>query len=1145
MKFFFVFLLWSGSVFAQITLTTSNLPIVVINTLGQTIQDEPKIFVQMGIIDNGTGVINNISDPFNNYNGKIGIEVRGSSSQSFPKKQYAVETVDASNNKINVPLLGMPSENDWILHAPYSDKSLMRNVLIYKLANEFGEYASRTRFCELVINGSYKGVYVLMEKVKRDDNRVNITKLNPTDVSGDALTGGYLLKIDKQTGANNNGWNSTFPPFPGATQQILFQYHDPASTELVQAQKNYIQNFIFQFENTMYGIGFTDAFSGYYDLIDTKSFLDFFILNEFGKNVDGYRLSSYLYKDRDSKDKTLHLGPVWDFNLALGNADYCEGGLTTGWEVNFPCSGDGFQNPFWIKRLKQEPVFWNRFSCLWKELRTTKLHTDTLMAWIDATASELNQAQTRNFQQWQILGTYVWPNNFVGQTYAEEVNYLKSWITSRTVWIDANIEQTCSTVEWEKPENLSVFVPVGVYKTVAVSDFVKSTTNIDSVFFQTDSPNLLVFQNPDSLFFLTTATGNYNTRAVAFSNGIPKEISPLYKISTASTLLTSTNLPIFVINSGAKAIKQGEKITANLGIIDNGTINFLNGNFNGYNGKIGVEISESDTLGFPKNSYSFETQDLNGNELNVSLLGMPDENDWILQAPFSDKTLLRNVLTCKISNETGNYASKTRFCELVLNGDYKGVYVLAEKIKRDSNRINIKKINPTDTSGDALTGGYILKIDKNNGKGFASVFPPFQNATQQIFYQFYYPQADEIVTEQENYLQNYLLNFETIMDGNNYKNYFSGYYDFLNVDSFIDFFLLSELGKNVSAYRYDTFLFKNRDSKNGKLNVGPVSDFSLAFGNANLYNCQFSVDWQVDFPFQSDSLQIPFWWQKLKNDPVFLNKTASRWKKLRTDVLQTDSLKNFIDATTLFLNQSQERNFQRWQILGTLVYPNPYVFQTYQNEVNYLKTWLENRLDWVDANLPNIVSEVDWLEADSIFTPVNFGAKLPLDLIAKSQTNIDSITFVSSSPFLVVSQSSDTLFLNLSSQGNFSFKGIGWFGGIPKELSPNYVATTFVSGIEQQATVLPQKMTLSQNFPNPFNPTTTINYEFKAQNRKGNLVIFNLLGEKVKTFSLKKNGKILWNGTDENGNLVSSGIYFYRLETAEGFSESKKMIFLK
>lgn len=194
------------------TFTSSNLPIVVINTNGQTILDEPKITVDIGIIDNGIGQRNNLTDPYNNYSGKAAIEIRGSSSQSFPKKQYGVELRDAAGNDVSAPLLGLPPEEDWVLFAPYNDKTLMRDVLAYKIARDQGRYAPRTRYCELVLNGQYQGIYVLIEKVKRDNNRVDVNKLDPDENSGNDLTGGYIIKIDKETGSGNGGWTSNYTP---------------------------------------------------------------------------------------------------------------------------------------------------------------------------------------------------------------------------------------------------------------------------------------------------------------------------------------------------------------------------------------------------------------------------------------------------------------------------------------------------------------------------------------------------------------------------------------------------------------------------------------------------------------------------------------------------------------------------------------------------------------------------------------------------------------------------------------------------------------------------------------------------------------------------------------------------------------------
>ena len=182
----------------------SNLPIITINTYGDEIPDEPRIDAYMGIIDNGN-VVNKIDDVFNDYDGKITIEKRGNSSQDQEKPPYRFETVDGNGENNNVQLLGLPEENDWILYAPWSDKSLIRNVLIYSLSNEMGRYAPRSKFVELYLNDEYRGVYVLMEKIKRDKNRVPISSLDPNKNSGDDLTGGYILKFDWAETGDNNG----------------------------------------------------------------------------------------------------------------------------------------------------------------------------------------------------------------------------------------------------------------------------------------------------------------------------------------------------------------------------------------------------------------------------------------------------------------------------------------------------------------------------------------------------------------------------------------------------------------------------------------------------------------------------------------------------------------------------------------------------------------------------------------------------------------------------------------------------------------------------------------------------------------------------------------------------------------------------
>lgn len=437
--FYFIFAVFlSLPLSAQTNLTSSNLPIIIIDTDGQQILDDPRIVANMQILYKGEGQVTSIEHPPNVYDGRINIEIRGSSSQIFPKKSFGLETQLPNGENNNVSLLGLPEENDWILYAPYSDKSLMRNVLAYSIANKMGRYASRTRFCELVINGTYQGVYVLMEKLKRDKNRIDIANLNPDETTGDDLTGGYIFKIDKPTGTGGNGWHSNYAPLHNSDRGIFFLYEYPESNMIVPEQAAYIEGFMNAFENNLQGENFADSLHGYRQYIDVDSFIDYLIVNEVCKNVDAYRLSTFLYKDKDSNDDKLHIGPVWDFNISLGNADYCQGQLTTGWALDFNqiCTNDNWLVPFWWERLRQDFAFNTQVYQRWQELRSTTLSNTSISSWISEQENTLNEAQARNFSKWEILDEYVWPNNHIGETYSSEVLYLQNWLMARLDWLD-------------------------------------------------------------------------------------------------------------------------------------------------------------------------------------------------------------------------------------------------------------------------------------------------------------------------------------------------------------------------------------------------------------------------------------------------------------------------------------------------------------------------------------------------------------------------------------------------------------------------------------------------------------------------------------------------------------------------------------
>lgn len=402
----------------------------------------------MGIIDNGPGnrnyyrnpANNNQPDPFNNYNGTVGIEHRGSSSQFFPKKPYGFETRTETGDDLKVSLLGMPKESDWILNASYTDKTLMRDVLTYHLSNQMGMYATRTKFVELVVDGDYKGVYILMEKIKRDANRVNIASLKPADNSGDALTGGYILKVDKNTGSADAYWKSPYPANNLMEINIMLEY--PKKEDITTEQFEYIKNHFTNFEHTLNGPNFKDPTNGYAKYIDVNTFVDYFLLTELTYNIDAYRLSVFFYKDRDSRDSKIKMGPAWDYDHSYGNANYCKGWETNHWAYDFVrefCPQDDKQTPTWWARLLQDREFCLKVRERWKQLRQNQWTNSNITTFVNQNVALLGESQVRNFQRWPLLGEWIWPNYYWGNTYQEEIDWFKNWTEQRLSWLDANI----------------------------------------------------------------------------------------------------------------------------------------------------------------------------------------------------------------------------------------------------------------------------------------------------------------------------------------------------------------------------------------------------------------------------------------------------------------------------------------------------------------------------------------------------------------------------------------------------------------------------------------------------------------------------------------------------------------------------------
>jgi len=420
--------------------TDSNLPIVVITTdNGVTIPDEPKVLGTMKIIWHQDGSRNYMSDidnpEFLNYNGRIGIERRGSSSQTmFNKKPYGLETLQDDNvTNNNVSIFGMPKENDWILNSLADDQTGMRDVLAYELSNRLGQYASRSMYCEVVINGDYKGLYVFMEKIKPDDGRVNIEKMDQTCNNYPEVTGGYITKADKTTGGDPVAWTMQGygSGWWGGTSTD-FIHHYPKPADITNAQNNYIHG-VFNNLASVANQHNTFITTGIPSVIDIPSFVDFMLIAEFASNVDVYSFSTFFHKDRKGK---LRAGPVWDYNLAFGYDSFGNRSKYDVWQFN---NTDNNGPKFW-KDLFDTDVFRCYLAKRWFEMTAQgqPLNYDFVCNRIDEIDTLIAEAIPRDNQRWNQMSQH-----------AQYVNNMKNWIQQRINWLNNNIgsDQGCSSVD--------------------------------------------------------------------------------------------------------------------------------------------------------------------------------------------------------------------------------------------------------------------------------------------------------------------------------------------------------------------------------------------------------------------------------------------------------------------------------------------------------------------------------------------------------------------------------------------------------------------------------------------------------------------------------------------------------------------------
>ena len=442
-----------------------------------------------------------------------------------------------------------------------------------------------------------------------------------------------------------------------------------------------------------------------------------------------------------------------------------------------------------------------------------------------------------------------------------------------------------------------------------------------------------------------------------------------------------TTLPLFQITTDVQ-IENEPKVPATLLIFENGTLTFEHNIGIEYRGSTSYRLSD-------KKSFGIETWDENGMDVDVSILGFPEEEDWILMGHvfrasseiIFDPTLIRNYVGQELFRSMGNYASRTKFVELIVNDEYMGVYVFMEKLKRDNDRIDVSGLEPGEVDAENITGGYILKIDKTSGGdvapnqplsyydnnweddarysadiSFRSAYGPDQSVLDfepfrppyhdlqfmETYFLYEYPKAEVISEPQKEYIQDYIHEFETALLNDDFTSETRTYTDYIDINSFVDYFILNELIRNIDSYRISTYLYKDRG---GKLNMGPVWDLNIGYSDAG---GPPRNDWIINYNdyIPQDPWLVPFWWNRLLEDPQFVAVLQARWTSLRSDALTTSSVTGLVQSTADFLVETGavQRNYDKWTGINV----------TYDTEVTIMINFLQDRLSWMDGAIENL-----------------------------------------------------------------------------------------------------------------------------------------------------------------------------------------------
>ena len=439
---------------------SSDLPIIVLEGYGAGKPEDRDVYVDMALLvyEPLEGVASLQNPPTLATRG--GYHLRGQSSATFEQAPYRVELWDDASEDLDQPLLGMPADSDWAFIGPYSDRTLIRNAFVYDLGRDMGLSAPRYAFAEVYINQAaravaaedYQGIYMVVETIKNNKDRLDLAQLEEGDVAPELISGGYIFKFEwaasedptltcTGSGPLGGGFGG-FGGFgmgmgtgqPGGMGQAAaagtcwtdLEVADPEP--LTQVQADYLTGYVQQFHDALH----QSTFATYSQLINVDTFVDVFIINELTRNLDAYTRSAYYYKDRG---QPINAGPLWDFNLTLG----------MGFGTNLQVEGWQFQErnvaSDWFRILGSDPEFLARVSQRWAELRQNLLSNAALEQRIDALAAPLAAASVRDFARWPVADVaqsiFQIPTE---PTWEVQLEVMRTWLGERLAWLDTQLQ---------------------------------------------------------------------------------------------------------------------------------------------------------------------------------------------------------------------------------------------------------------------------------------------------------------------------------------------------------------------------------------------------------------------------------------------------------------------------------------------------------------------------------------------------------------------------------------------------------------------------------------------------------------------------------------------------------------------------------